>query len=389
MAIIMAEQNHNDISLEIDQSTIKDFFDEFTDMYELLVAAIEELEAPENYTLERINSVFRGVHTIKSNLHMVGLNSLSETVHNLENLLDQIRQNQCKYIPEYGDVVRLVLDETKISSEKYFNHEPATEEFVYIANTIEHMCNNPQSRQETVEIALKLLDPLNKGKPLKQKLSASNQFINTIQSETITTSDNSYQYIIADLNFFQQISLTTEKRISNPLGKLELISKVCLKMNEIANLKVDSTQLQAAVYLHNFGLSTLPLSIIKKTTALDNEETAWIQKCPQISADLLKNLPFWQPAAIIIEQSHERHDGLGYPNKLHANKICAGAKILAIAVSFATIFYSKPCQQINTRSIMAAILAINNEAGSQFDEYWADMFNQSIKTLHQEQQLIK
>ena len=38
---------------------------------------------------------------------------------------------------------------------------------------------------------------------------------------------------------------------------------------------------------------------------------------------------------------------------------------------------------------MAAILTINNEVGTQFDEYWADLFNQSIKILHQEHKLIK
>lgn len=385
----MADQHYNDILLEIDQNTIKDFFDEFNDMYEILVAAIEELEDPEKYTMELINSVFRGVHTIKSNLRMVGLNGLSETVHNLENLLDQIRQNQCNYIPEYGDVVRLVLDETKISAEKYFNHEPATEEFEYIANAIEHMCNNPQSRQETVEIALKLLDPLNKGKPLNQKLSLPNQIVNTITADTTTTNNDSYQHAIDDLNFYQQISITTEKRLLSAQGKIELIRTVCLKMNELAGTKVDPLQLQAAVYLHSFGLSTLPLSIIGKTDELNNAEITCIQKCPQVAANFLQNLPFWQPAALMIAQAHERPDGLGYPNKLHKDEICAGAKILAIAVSFAVIFYSKPYQQINTRSIMAAILAINNEAGSQFDEYWADMFNQSIKNLHQEQQLIK
>ncbi len=382
----MTDQYYNDSVIEIDQSTIKDFFDEFNDMYDLTVNAAEELEIPEKYSPALINTIFRGVHTIKSNLRMVGLKNLSDVVHHVENLLDQVRQNKSQYMPEFGDIIRLVLDETRVSAEKYFNKEPITEEFEYIANAIEHICKNPQSRREAIDIALKLLDPFNKGKPFKQKIVPPNQTINITETNI---DNNAYQYVIDDLNFFKQISDITEKRILAPQGKIELISKIALKMNEMAKFKVEQIQLQAAVYLYNLGLSSLPVSIFAKQEMLNDEEIELIKKCSQTSADFLKNLAFWQPAATIVEQCHERADGSGYPNKLTKNSICDGAKILAIAYSFAAIFYAKPYQKINTRSIMAAILAMNNEAGSQFDETWVDLFNKSIKSLHQEQQLLK
>ena len=116
----MTEEHFNEAMIDIGESIIKDFFDEFNDMYELTTTAIDELEKPTDHDSSLINSVFREVHSIKSNLRMVGLIKLSDVVHHLENLLEQIRHDQCAYIPEYGDIIRLVLDETRVSAEKIF-----------------------------------------------------------------------------------------------------------------------------------------------------------------------------------------------------------------------------------------------------------------------------
>jgi response regulator RpfG family c-di-GMP phosphodiesterase/HPt (histidine-containing phosphotransfer) domain-containing protein len=385
----MTDPYFSEAMLEIDQSIIKDFFDEFNDMYELVITSTTELEDPKKYNSTLINSVFRGVHSIKSNLRMVGLTTLSTIVHHLENILDQVRHEQCSYIPEYGDIIRLVLDETRISAGKYFNKEkdPITEELRFISNIIEHICNNPQNRQDDVEMALKLLDPFNKGKPLQQRIMLNKE--DNVQINTMVTSNNNYPYAVDDLNFFKQIFELIKKRIQFPSEKMELINKVALKMNELSNFKVEQIQLQAAIYLYNWGISTLPINLIMKKEMLNDEEINIIKTCQLRAVELLKDLPFWKTAHKIIEQCHERPDGLGYPNKLKKDEICDGAKILALANSFGAIFYTKTYQQINTRTIMAAILAINNEVGTQFDEYWTDLFNKSIKSLHQEQQLLK
>ena len=385
----MIDPYYSEAMLEIDESIIKDFFDEFNDMYELIVTSVTELEDPKKYNSTLTNSVFRGVHSIKSNLRMVGLTSLSTIVHHLENILDQVRHEQCPYIPEYGDIVRLVLDETRISAVKYFNKEkdPITEELIYISNIIEHICNNPQSRQESVDIALKLLDPFNKGKSIQQRIMLKKETDN--ETSPPITRDNNYPFVEADLNFFKQIFELIEKRIQAPVEKMELVNKVALKMNELSEFKVEQIQLQAASYLYNWGISTLPIALITKKEMLNDEEINIIKTCQLRAVDLLKDFPFWQPAHQIIEQCHERPDGLGYPNKLKKEEICDGAKILSLANAFGAIFYTKTYQQINTRTIMAAIMSINNEVGSQFDEYWTDLFNKSIKSLHQEQQLLK
>ena len=238
---------------------------------------------------------------------------------------------------------------------KYFNKEPDTKEFEYISNAIEHICKNLENRDEAIQIALKLLDPFSKGKAITTDLEKYNnsQIEDTNNKEStaantteqpkernIKPNDNAYEYVAEDLNFFKQISIVIEKRSQAPLGKIELINKVALKMNELSGNKVEQRQLQAAIYLYDWGSCTLPVSIITKKEMLTEQEMDLIKKCPLISITILNNIPFWLPAAKIIEQCHERVDGTGYPNKTSKEQICDGAKILAIANSFGSAMLS-------------------------------------------------
>jgi HD-GYP domain-containing protein (c-di-GMP phosphodiesterase class II) len=56
-----------------------------------------------------------------------------------------------------------------------------------------------------------------------------------------------------------------------------------------------------------------------------------IQIHPQVSYDLLKDIPSSQPFAQIVLQHHERLDGSGYPQSLLSKDILLEAKILAVA----------------------------------------------------------
>jgi putative two-component system response regulator len=52
---------------------------------------------------------------------------------------------------------------------------------------------------------------------------------------------------------------------------------------------------------------------------------------PQVSYEILKNVPFPWPVAQIVRQHHERIDGSGYPLGLSGDEILPEAKILAVA----------------------------------------------------------
>jgi putative two-component system response regulator len=52
---------------------------------------------------------------------------------------------------------------------------------------------------------------------------------------------------------------------------------------------------------------------------------------PQISFEILKNIPFPWPCAQMVLQHHERIDGSGYPYGIKGDEMLLESKILAVA----------------------------------------------------------
>ena len=78
---------------DLDEATIGEFMDEFREAYgeiEGLLLAMEE----QGGRRELVDDVFRRVHSVKSNLRMVGFDPIAEFVHALEDVLDAIRHDQ-------------------------------------------------------------------------------------------------------------------------------------------------------------------------------------------------------------------------------------------------------------------------------------------------------
>jgi len=87
--------------------------------------------------------------------------------------------------------------------------------------------------------------------------------------------------------------------------------------------------------LHDVGKMAVPLAILNKPSALNEDEFRKIQQhviyCKEILATT-HNLPL--PAAQIAMEHHERFDGTGYPHGLAADAISQGGQMAAIADVF-------------------------------------------------------
>lgn len=87
--------------------------------------------------------------------------------------------------------------------------------------------------------------------------------------------------------------------------------------------------------LHDVGKMAVPLAILNKPSALNEDEFKKIQQhvvyCREILATT-HNLPL--PAAQIATEHHERFDGTGYPNGLTADAISLGGQMASITDVF-------------------------------------------------------
>lgn len=89
--------------------------------------------------------------------------------------------------------------------------------------------------------------------------------------------------------------------------------------------------LRIAAILHDVGKIRIPVSILTRTGQLLAAEMEVIKIHPQVSYDILKNIPFPWPCARMVLEHHERLDGSGYPRGIGGQEILLESRILAVA----------------------------------------------------------
>lgn len=83
--------------------------------------------------------------------------------------------------------------------------------------------------------------------------------------------------------------------------------------------------------LHDIGKIHVRESVLRKKTALTEEEWAELSRHPETGAEMLKDIPYLVPAIPAVRHHHERWDGTGYPDGLAGNQIPLAARIVAVA----------------------------------------------------------
>lgn len=123
--------------------------------------------------------------------------------------------------------------------------------------------------------------------------------------------------------------------------------------------------IRIAGILHDLGKIRIPLSILSRSGKLLDAEYEMLKIHPQVSYDILKDIPFPWPVAQIVLQHHERLDGSGYPQGLKGDDIVKEARILAVAdVTEANSSFRpyRPAHGIN-----AALQKLSEQKGRRYD----------------------
>ena len=339
----------------VDQQLIDEFIQEFITAKTAIESLLLSLENnPQDHDL--LNSLFREFHTIKGNSHFIGLNVISDFVHSLETVLDQVRKDEISFDKLLGDVAFEALD--------------LIGEYCKLISAA-----NADNSEDIRELENKFSDHT---KSLDKSFNENSSSIQNILLEhtRIVGEVNSEQ--LEDLKFFASIIQVTEQRTPFWKGRTQRLLNIALELNSQAGQVVNSAQLEAAVYLHDIGMAFLPLDIINENKFLSEREHQIVKSHPALGATLLGENPIWKDAATIIMQHHEREDGKGYPNGLRSEQICNGAKILAIADAFETLTNRRDSNSIRY-PVTQAIADINGNAGTQFATFWVSIFNDVIR----------
>jgi len=131
-----------------------------------------------------------------------------------------------------------------------------------------------------------------------------------------------------------------------------------------------------AALFHDVGKAKVPKEILQKPEKLSPEEWEIMKKHTTWGRELLEQKPFLKEAARIVEQTHERVDGTGYPKGLSGDEIALEAKIVAVVDAYDAMTTDRPYRKALPRE--RAIAELKRQAGTQFDPKVVEAFLQVL-----------
>jgi response regulator RpfG family c-di-GMP phosphodiesterase len=155
----------------------------------------------------------------------------------------------------------------------------------------------------------------------------------------------------------------------------EWAKRVCgiLKLDERT-----SHDIYVAGLLHDIGKIGFPDDLLDKPISLMSaDETARYRKHPLNAEAALMPLVQLQPVAKIIRSQHERLDGNGFPDRLEADEIPFGARVLAPIIDYENLLTGTLAER--RFSIEDATASIRRGAGSRYDAKVVDALLEALK----------
>jgi hypothetical protein len=142
----------------------------------------------------------------------------------------------------------------------------------------------------------------------------------------------------------------------------------------------DVQEVKLGGQLHDVGKIGIPDSVLRKTTALADDERRAIERHPVIGEQIASPLLKCHPTILaIVRWHHERFDGRGFPDGLSGSVIPLGPRIVAVADAFDAMTSARPYRP--ALPFATAVRELAREAGRQFDPACVRAFVVAISGL--------
>ena len=156
------------------------------------------------------------------------------------------------------------------------------------------------------------------------------------------------------------------------------VTELTVALGQILNLPEDQLEhVRRGAMLHDIGKMGIPDQILLKPGPLDEKEWNLMRNHPAYAHEMLKDIPFLEPALDIPYCHHERWDGKGYPRQLKGKDIPLSARLFAIVDAWDALISNRPYHQgLHSEKALEEIRA---GSGSQFDPDLVEIFCEYIQ----------
>lgn len=213
------------------------------------------------------------------------------------------------------------------------------------------------------------------------KRPATLNFLNDITERKLLEEERleSYNRIKKTLQAtVHSIALLVETKDPYTSGHQERVSQLAHAIAREMDLSEDEQEfITTTAIIHDLGKVSIPSEILGKPTKLTETEYELIKIHSQSGYNILKDIDFPWPVAIVVLQHHERLNGSGYPQHLQGDDILLEARILAVADVVEAISSHRPY-----RSSLGINFALNEITKNKGILYDADVVDICLKLFH-------
>jgi HD-GYP domain-containing protein (c-di-GMP phosphodiesterase class II) len=130
--------------------------------------------------------------------------------------------------------------------------------------------------------------------------------------------------------------------------------------------------IERASLLHDIGKIGVPDEVLFKPGRLTEEETEQARRHPEYGWAILKSVPGFERASLLVLHHHERYDGAGYPAGLAGEEIPLGARIVGVVDAYDAMISDRAYRKGLPHE--EAVRRLEADAGSQFDPNVTPLF---------------
>jgi len=170
----------------------------------------------------------------------------------------------------------------------------------------------------------------------------------------------------------EAIAKTMETRDPYTAGHEQRVAELACAIGDEIGLSPDRMEgLKMAGMVHDLGKVSIPVAILSKPGRISKIELELIKTHSVTGYEILKEIKFPWPIALMVLQHHERIDGSGYPYGIMGDALLLESRILAVADVVEAMSSHRPYRP--ALGIEASLAEIEGKKGVLYDKGVVDV----------------